>query len=518
MPPQSRGRRLGSYSLSTPDLPTLKSLRPLDTSLATGLQDVITSARSLQVQRPTPLNTENERFPDLDGGGEEQEEDDVLRDLQAPRPTNGRGIRSPFLENENYPESDSDGEEEIEEEEASDDDTEEGNEGSSGQPSVAHGSDRSSRTGSEDEDSSSDTSSQDEASSDPVTPSEQSDPTIPSHAPVSAPSTLHASRSHIARLPSPATSSTDSSPQKDLPRPPGPNRSQSLYTQPSYTKSHSAIHSLHSSISRTNLNPAAFAPPFYNRPPTPLPPSPSLTSLLRPLPFPALPSRPSSRPRTPGNRTPVDSSSDTEFHPPHTTAEHSTAGHSTTSLPPTAPPVAPKIPTYEYYGFTLYATSLLAGIYYYPNRWWALAIPAWLVMLLIWIFVALGAYNTGTLTLGVSSVSCLVDEKGRVAALGADGSIELGRHSNAVNLRAGRGNRERNGSLDQSRNQKRQKKTQTHSREKSKGETGTRVGRRRRREMDVDWKGLWSHGTDGVLDVPIGGVCEVLYGDAREES
>lgn len=35
----------------------------------------------------------------------------------------------------------------------------------------------------------------------------------------------------------------------------------------------------------------ALAPPFYNRPPTPLPPSPSLTSLLRPLPFSALPSR-----------------------------------------------------------------------------------------------------------------------------------------------------------------------------------------------------------------------------------
>lgn len=33
---------------------------------------------------------------------------------------------------------------------------------------------------------------------------------------------------------------------------------------------------------------------------------------------------------------------------------------------------------------------------------------------------------------------------------------------------------------------------------------------------DVDWKRLWSHGTDAVMDVPIGGVCEILYGVGRE--
>ena len=45
----------------------------------------------------------------------------------------------------------------------------------------------------------------------------------------------------------------------------------------------------HSNSSFSMAN--AFAPPFYNRPPTPLPPSPSLTSLLRP-PFSTTPSRP----------------------------------------------------------------------------------------------------------------------------------------------------------------------------------------------------------------------------------
>ena len=30
---------------------------------------------------------------------------------------------------------------------------------------------------------------------------------------------------------------------------------------------------------------------------------------------------------------------------------------------------------------------------------------------------------------------------------------------------------------------------------------------------DRDWKALWSEGTDAVMDVPIGGVCEILYGE-----
>jgi len=32
-----------------------------------------------------------------------------------------------------------------------------------------------------------------------------------------------------------------------------------------------------------------------------------------------------------------------------------------------------------------------------------------------------------------------------------------------------------------------------------------------------DWKKLWSQGTDAVMDVPLGGVCEVLYGELRED-
>ncbi|KAF2457145.1 hypothetical protein BDY21DRAFT_345072 [Lineolata rhizophorae] len=33
-----------------------------------------------------------------------------------------------------------------------------------------------------------------------------------------------------------------------------------------------------------------------------------------------------------------------------------------------------------------------------------------------------------------------------------------------------------------------------------------------------EWRSLWSVGTDAVMDVPLGGVCEVLYGEGRDES
>lgn len=89
--------------------------------------------------------------------------------------------------------------------------------------------------------------------------------------------------------------------------------------------------------------PNAFAPPFYNRPPTPLPPSPSLTSLLRPS-F----STTTSRPTTPDSSD-VETPNDTEA------AVAKSARRATT-----VPRASPKVPTYEYYGFVLYLASSLA--------------------------------------------------------------------------------------------------------------------------------------------------------------
>ncbi|KAF4971628.1 hypothetical protein FSARC_1601 [Fusarium sarcochroum] len=195
-----------------------------------------------------------------------------------------------------------------------------------------------------------------------------------------------------------------------------------------------------------------FAPPFYGRPPTPLPPSPSLTSLLRP-----------SRPTTP------DASDDDAIAP--------------------VPRAAPKVPTYEYYGFVLYLFSSLTfliyllwgylpspflhalGIYYYPNRWWALAIPAFIVMTVVYIYVALAAYNTEMLTVPLSSVETVVDDAGKLAEIDAKGRL--------------RGSRNR------------ERKVQGNGR--------------------LRWREIWSEGTDAVMDIPLAGVCEVLYGEEREE-
>ena len=263
----------------------------------------------------------------------------------------------------------------------------------------------------------------------------------------------------------------------------------------------------HSHLPRHTTN--ALFPPFYNRPPTPLPPSPSLTSLLRP----------SFSTATSGPTTPDTSDVDRPGRPHgfvHTTSKSTS---STTKLAnsaqhaPTIPRAAPKVPTYEYYGFAVYLGSSAAflmyivwayvpapmlhqmGIRYYPNRWWALAIPCWLVVLVIYIYVALAGYNTRHLTLPLHSIENLVDECAQVAVVDRK-TREIARDPVlATDL--------------------------LHQKDKEKGTyaSGTDVHGNNfsayhfHAEDDVHWKDLWSTGTDAVMDVPIGGVCEILYGD-----
>ena len=241
---------------------------------------------------------------------------------------------------------------------------------------------------------------------------------------------------------------------------------------PSLTRSHSSL-----------LGPNPFAPPFYNRPPTPLPPSPSLTSLLRPT-F----STTNSRPTTPDSSD-VETPNDTEA------AVAKSARTATT-----VPRASPKVPTYEYYGFVLYLVSSLAfviyllwsylpspflhqlGIDYYPNRWWSLAIPSFLVMLIVYIYVALASYNTGYLTLPMTSIENMVDEAANVATIDAKGRVRAS-HREHRRPPGSRAPAAQGG-----------------------GGPGVEVG------MEVDWQSLWNEGTDAVMDVPIGGVCEILYG------
>jgi phosphatidylinositol glycan class P protein len=215
----------------------------------------------------------------------------------------------------------------------------------------------------------------------------------------------------------------------------------------------------------------AFAPPFYGRPPTPLPPSPSLTDLLIGP----------SRPTTPD-------ASDDELQP--------------------LPRASPKVPTYEYYGFVLYLFSSLSfliyvlwsylpspflhalGIYYYPNRWWSLAIPSFLVMSLVYTFVALAAYNTEILTLPMESVETIVDEAGKIAVVDGKGRIK---------------------GLE-----RKKERARGAGREAQAARAGRQGGAKILGNGHLNWREVWNGGTDAVMDVPLAGVCEVLYGEGRE--
>lgn len=75
----------------------------------------------------------------------------------------------------------------------------------------------------------------------------------------------------------------------------------------------------------------------------------------------------------------------------------------------------------EYYGFFMYVLSSVAflmylgwlllpekalnylGIYYYPDKYWAQAVPAWLLMLMLYIYIAMAFYNSEVL-------ACLLDD------------------------------------------------------------------------------------------------------------
>jgi phosphatidylinositol glycan class P protein len=100
-------------------------------------------------------------------------------------------------------------------------------------------------------------------------------------------------------------------------------------------------------------------------------------------------------------------------------------------------------------------------------------------MLLIYIYVALASYNTGYLTLPMNSIENVVDEAANIAVIDSKGR-----------MRKGGSEKMRPGAV-----------------------TAQTVGSSHRR---LEWRNLWNEGTDAVMDVPVGGVCEVLYGENRD--
>lgn len=53
-------------------------------------------------------------------------------------------------------------------------------------------------------------------------------------------------------------------------------------------------------------------------------------------------------------------------------------------------------------------------IYYFPSRWWALAIPSWLIAAFIFTYVFLTLYNIEVMTYPLDRLEVIVDEHARV--------------------------------------------------------------------------------------------------------
>jgi phosphatidylinositol glycan class P protein len=100
------------------------------------------------------------------------------------------------------------------------------------------------------------------------------------------------------------------------------------------------------------------------------------------------------------------------------------------------------------------------------------------------------------LTLALGNVETVVDEAAMVAVVDGRGRIVRGdrERRRREGARRARGGREGPGSKGRS------------TRERDAG-AGPRV---------LNWREVWNEGTDAVMDVPLAGVCEVLYGEGRD--
>lgn len=76
-------------------------------------------------------------------------------------------------------------------------------------------------------------------------------------------------------------------------------------------------------------------------------------------------------------------------------------------------------------GWTLIPDLVLRdmSIYYYPDKYWALAIPAYTLMLMVYVYVALALYNTENLTLHLNDIRNFVDEHSVLAGSSEDNEV-----------------------------------------------------------------------------------------------
>jgi hypothetical protein len=101
------------------------------------------------------------------------------------------------------------------------------------------------------------------------------------------------------------------------------------------------------------------------------------------------------------------------------------------------------------------------------------------------------------LTLPVNGIETVVDEAAQVAVVDSRGKIRDDRVRRAEE--AGVRRKERHGHGHGMRDRGRDGKDARFT-----------------SAQGVNWREIWSHGTDAVMDVPLAGVCEVLYGEGRQ--
>lgn len=156
-------------------------------------------------------------------------------------------------------------------------------------------------------------------------------------------------------------------------------------------------------------------------------------------------------------------------------------------------------------------------------------------MALVWIYVALASWNVQYETVGVGGLEAFVDEKGQVAVVDRAGRIVRGEGRIKVGRGAGGGTTAgvkgrsalgggtpgfgkmvEGGGYGRLGIGAQQPTTRQQHHHYGHGQQKRDAANAAAPLEDLDWKTLWNYGTDAVMDVPIGGVCEILYGRDRD--
>jgi phosphatidylinositol N-acetylglucosaminyltransferase subunit P len=123
-------------------------------------------------------------------------------------------------------------------------------------------------------------------------------------------------------------------------------------------------------------------------------------------------------------------------------------------------------------------------------------------MTLVYIYIALLSYNVEYLTLPLGSVECIVDDAANIAV--------LDHNSGRVRKGGSKAFERKRSDLNSSPAQPVGGMSR-HKAEKMSKQKAEKMSRQKAEKMN--WRHLWNEGTDAVMDVPIGGVCEILYGE-----